>query len=70
MTTKTPAEYVANKGACCPVCGCTELDGQSVTIDSGKAYQPIFCTDCDAQWIDEYALTGYTELEAPEQGEE
>lgn len=52
------ARYIASGGTECPVCHCTALDGDSITIESGYAWQNVTCTDCGASWTDEYELTG------------
>lgn len=41
----------------CPKCGSTEIDGASVTIDNGTAYQSVSCNDCEAEWLNEYKLS-------------
>ena len=59
MTTK---EYMDN-GACkCPVCHSEDIEGGSVEIDAGQAWQPMACNDCTATWNDVYKLTGFDEL--------
>lgn len=55
----TPAEYVAKLGVVCPFCGSHDIEGGAVEIDGGIAYQPVSCLECDSEWTDTYALTGY-----------
>lgn len=52
-------EYVKEGGAKCPFCGATDIEGHEVTIDSGKAYQPVGCNECEGEWTDVYTMTGY-----------
>lgn len=62
MTRKVPAsseEYVKAGGAKCPFCDSTDIQGHEVTIDEGKAYQPMGCNECDGEWTDTYKLEGY-----------
>ncbi len=59
----TPKQYVEKKGGECPCCGSGNLSGDSVTIETGKAFQPVGCNDCNASWCDTYVLTGYAEFE-------
>lgn len=66
----TPREYAARGGVVCPACGGSDVSGDSVEIDAGGASQSVSCDDCDATWVDVYKLTGYTDLEVPEQEEE
>lgn len=41
----------------CPACGAEDsIEGDSVTIDCGKAYQTCTCLDCGAEWEDVYTL--------------
>ena len=51
--------YVKNHGTTCPFCGSDDLEGGSVEIDNGGAYQGVRCLCCDEDWTDTYALTGY-----------
>lgn len=55
----TPAEYVAERGTCCPFCRSTDLEGQEVEIAAGTAHQQVGCLDCGEEWADTYILTGY-----------
>lgn len=57
----TNGEYVSLKGAQCPFCTSTDIEGHEVTINEGKATQPVGCNECDKEWWDEYVLTGYSE---------
>lgn len=61
----TPEEYVATGGIQCPVCRSDDIVGGSVEINAGHAFQKVHCHDCEAAWVDTYALTGYSELELP-----
>lgn len=57
----TTEEYVQKGGTSCPFCGATDITGGPVEIDAGIASQPVSCNECDKEWWDEYALTGYVE---------
>lgn len=50
--------YVKNKGMKCPFCGKSSIEGSSIEIDGGIAWQDVYCTDCEAEWTDLYTLTG------------
>ena len=59
---KVPAsseEYVKEGGNKCPFCDSTDIQGHEVTIDCGKAWQPVDCNECDGQWTDCYELKEY-----------
>ena len=58
LSQKQFGDYLRSGGTKCPICGCESLDGGSIDIDAGCAYQNITCTDCGSEWTDEYELTG------------
>ena len=58
----TSDAYVSHKGLLCPMCGSMDLDGESVEIEAGFAYQEVRCLECGADWTDEYSLKGYSNL--------
>ncbi len=62
MTT-TSEEYAKTGGGMCPFCGNGNLDGYSVEIETGKAWQRVDCNDCEKSWTDIYKLTSYEEIE-------
>jgi hypothetical protein len=54
-------EYVARGGVRCPYCNRTNIEGDcEVYTDVGMAWQDMSCIDCNAEWVDEYSLTGYS----------
>lgn len=55
----TNEEYVQHSGVRCPYCGSPDLDGGSVTVDAGAAWQGISCNGCGESWQDQYKLVGY-----------
>lgn len=57
----TQRRYRRTKGARCPFCGSSELEGGSFNVDSGSASQEMSCLACDKEWHDTYELTGYQE---------
>ena len=58
-------EYVDALGLGCPNCYLTEgvEANDAVEVDDGIAWQNISCSMCDAEWVDNYHLVGYSELE-------
>lgn len=58
-TPRSDAVHVAMRGQGCPFCGSHETSGDSITIDNGKAYQEMGCSDCEKEWEDVYTLSGY-----------
>lgn len=62
MENLTQAEYIDEPGRC-PVCRSEAIAGGFVEIENGSAHQKVSCHDCDAEWVDTYTLTGYSELE-------
>lgn len=64
----TEEEYVKKQGLYCPNCESYEITGGSLNVYAELCYQNITCSVCGASWMDVYELTGYTEYEAPEGG--
>jgi hypothetical protein len=56
----TNKQYARWKGNACPFCGSSDLEGEAVDIEDGKAYQSVMCHCCKKAWRDEYKLVGYT----------
>ena len=54
-------EYAAKGGVRCPYCNRSNIEGDGVVdTDFGTAWQNMSCIDCNAEWRDEYSLTGYS----------
>lgn len=66
----TSEEYVAKKGAVCPVCGTDDITGGDIDFAEGSIEQQIRCDRCGAEWQDDYDLTGYCNLETGEEESE
>ena len=49
----------------CPVCGSPEISAHQSTFDGTQAWQAITCDECDAEWHDLFALTGYEVVVEP-----
>jgi len=63
FTESEAKEYVENGGRKCPKCNGEEIEGDSIEVNDNKVYQSIWCRICNAEWTDEYTLTGITEVE-------
>ena len=52
-------KYIETGGVGCPRCGSHDIEGGSVSIDQGIAYQHVWCTnpECLLNWTDQYTLT-------------
>lgn len=61
--TMSQEEYVKKRGLQCPNCASDQLEGDSVEIDAGIAWQKVSCLDCDSSWTDCYDLTGFNQLQ-------
>ena len=61
LTTEQRAKYIADRGEHCPFCGDFRIEGDSVYVDIGTAWQDITCTECRKSWRDLYTLTGIEE---------
>jgi len=63
MKTLSPQEYADLHGLHCPVCmNQYTVEGSSIEVNKGGAYQNCSCTNCDAEWTDVYQLVGYDNL--------
>lgn len=40
----------------CMDCGSEWIEGDSVRVHDGMAFQDMRCNECDLLWVDEYAL--------------
>lgn len=61
MKFKHLKEHLA-QGCVCPVCGEDSVEGGEVDIDGREASQTVFCTACEAEWVDVYVLTHTLEV--------
>jgi len=53
-------QYVDQSGALCPFCGSSNVEAQNLEMDGACAWSDCTCNDCNKEWKDEYALTGYS----------
>jgi hypothetical protein len=59
-------EYVQQSGAVCPNCGSSEISAGQSEADGTWVLTQVVCHTCQALWVDNYNLTGYSELEIEE----
>ena len=57
LTNEQRKAYLQGEGASCPYCGVTDIEGQSVDIDTCHATQEVRCLECGEEWLDIYTLT-------------
>lgn len=63
FTVPTSCEaYVKMKGKYCPACGSFDVEGEDFEIEEGQCTQKVWCSRCNAQWLDVYELKGYMGL--------
>ena len=61
----TNEQYVSASGAVCPHCRSGNIRTIGSLEPSGTViYQSVKCAGCDAEWTDEYTLSGYSEADA------
>jgi len=66
----TSEKYAEIRGMCCPSCGSSDIQGESIEVSAGFAAQDCMCNECLAEWRDEYRLVGYADLqEVPKNGD-
>jgi hypothetical protein len=56
-------KYIRQGGTRCPFCGSDEIEGSSVEVDGGSAWQEVACNNCDSQWQDVYLLREINDLQ-------
>lgn len=64
MPKLTSEEYVNEGGVRCPACQNHDIEGGSVEIEQGCAFQGCHCLTCGAEWTDVYELKRYDYLES------
>ena len=47
---------IAPMSSGCPCCRNNQTEGDGFTVEGDRAYQPMFCPDCGAEWQDVYRL--------------
>ncbi len=63
LAAMTQKQYVECEGLACPICELKgSVEGGSIEIDGGAAYQDCNCSECGAQWTDYYQLAGFDNL--------
>ena len=67
ITPLTEQEYIDKSGLVCP--NCHEPAGveaqERPEVDDSVAWQNVSCSLCKADWVDNYNLVGYSDLEIP-----
>ena len=58
----TQQSYLEGGGDHCPACKSDEIEGGSVQVDTGSAWQSMNCNSCEATWNAVYNLVSYSEL--------
>jgi len=57
-------KYEDEQKGVCPFCeDCSGIEGGSVFVEDGSAYQKCTCSSCNEMWEDRYVLTDYLKLE-------
>lgn len=64
LTPEVVRDYIAGHGSHCPYCGGSEIEGDSVNIEAGCAWQGITCLECEQTWQDVYFLGAVGVLDA------
>lgn len=63
-TAASPELYVQKKGKSCPACGSSELDRAPPSCsENGVIIAWVGCDVCRHVWLENYQLTGYSDLE-------
>ena len=51
-------DYLANPNQC-PYCQSSNIEGESMEVDSNISWQRIICNECGKSWTDLYKLIGW-----------
>ena len=62
MELMTDKEYVDRSGLVCPVCHSDEITTTDSDHDGSIIYVNIRCYGCNAEWTEQYKLSGYGEV--------
>lgn len=47
----------------CPACGSDDTTGGNITVEDGRAYQPMSCSECPASWTEGYHRVSMLDIE-------
>jgi len=61
LTGEMELKYVEDGGCRCLYCGEADIQGGSIDIECGAAYQKITCNVCGRDWVDSYKLVSVIE---------
>lgn len=64
LTDQQKKQYLDTEGVRCPYCKSPDIEGGHMSVEHCGASQTVTCTNCDAEWIDDYELVGITEISA------
>ncbi|HIB83562.1 MAG TPA: hypothetical protein EYO59_02875 [Chromatiaceae bacterium] len=51
-------KYLKEKGLCCPFCKSLEITTNPLDTENMEAWACRFCSQCRAEWNDNYKLVG------------
>ena len=51
------SQTLETDGTTCPKCGVSDIEGGMVDIQTDRAYQGCWCTECGAEWTNEYVFS-------------
>jgi len=63
----TNQEYLDASGNECPFCHGRNIQGREINSDCDYAWRTVDCDDCDAQWTENFKMTGF-EVDIPPKG--
>ena len=66
LTKAETDRYVKDGGVNCPYCQSDQIEGDGVEVDAGRAWQEMFCPNCEKSWTDRYTLTSIEYVEGQE----
>ena len=57
--------YLRMGGNICPNCDGDNITAERLQADGDVAWGNVSCTDCEATWVDQFKLIGFSELTDP-----
>jgi len=63
---ETLLKYLTVNDGTCPICGSSNITGQSWDYEAGTVCQEVSCDECDWSWLDSYTLTSISQITDPE----
>jgi len=58
--------YLDMAGNICPNCDGSNVIAERLEVDGNVAWGNVSCADCNAVWVDQFKLVGFSDLDVKE----